>query len=131
MNIAALSAELTSDTLARGYAGMNDEAVAIDLNTVYRETNKSSMSGSEVANAMNKAEFDALSDTDKRTIWDVLHLGSINPFGIEADIFTSVFGNESATIVALAAARKNDVSRATELGLGVVGSGHVGIARAG
>ena len=33
----AIKAEIDTDPLTRGYSGMNDQAVADDLNTVYRD----------------------------------------------------------------------------------------------
>ncbi len=38
MNIDTLKTELTDDPLARGYAGMDDQAAADDLNTAYRDS---------------------------------------------------------------------------------------------
>jgi hypothetical protein len=61
-------------------------------------------------------------------VWNILHLGNINPFGIEADLMQDIFG-ASTTITALQAARKENISRAEELGLGVVGAGQVEEAR--
>ena len=137
-NIAALKAEIDADPLTRGYAGMTDAQVAADINTAYRQINRESMSSSEVMNAINIGEFNALSTADRQNIWNVLHLGgsglagggNINPFGVEATIFTNAFGGGSATITALAAARKETVTRAQELSLGRVGEGTVAEARA-
>ena len=129
MDITALKAEIDADPLARGYSGMDDAAVAVSLNAVNRTTNKATMEATEVMQAIDSAEFAALSAADKQTVWDVLHIGTINPFGIEATLFTSAFGGGSATITALASLRKNDVSRAGELGLGSVRAGNVEEAR--
>jgi len=128
-DIAVLKSELTADLLTRGYSGMTDAAAATDLNTVYRTRNRSSMTGSEILNAIVKAEFVALAVADKQMVWDVIHLGDINPFGIEADLMTDAFGGGSATLTALAAARKDSISRADELGLGQVGAHHIATAR--
>jgi len=129
MNIALLKTELTEDPLTRDYSEMTDEAVAIDLNTVNRTLNRASMSGSEVLNAVNAAEWIGLTDAGRQTVWDIVHLGTLNPFGVEATLLIEVFGGGSATITALAAARKDDVSRAVELGLGFVYAGHIQNAR--
>jgi hypothetical protein len=124
-----LKTEVATDPLGRGYAGMTDEQVAVDLNTVYRERNKGILTGTQVLNAINKTEFLALSPTKQERIWNVLHLGEINPFGIEAAIFVDEFGGGSTTITTLQALRKESVSRATELGLGKVRVGYVTEAR--
>lgn len=137
-DLVALKAEIDTDPLTRGYAAMTDAQVAADLNSSYRERNRDSMSASEVLNAIDIAEFNALTNAAESQIWNVLHLGgqsgpgggSIDPFGIEATIFTNVFGAGSATIAALSAARKESITRGVELGLGLVKPGHVEQARA-
>ena len=126
MNIDALRTEIDTDPLTRGYAGMSDEQVADSLNNVInRKQNKTAMTASEVFNAIDKTEFDALSNANEAKIWNVLSMGTLNPFGLEAAIFTDVFSDGSTTITALKAARKTDVSRGVELGLGFVRPGNV------
>ena len=129
MDIDKLKTELTDDPLARGYSGMTDAAAAADLNTVYRTKNKTSMTGSEILNNVDATEWAALDAAEKQTVWDIVHLGTINPFGVEATLMIGVFEGGSATITALQAARKDDVSRAVELGLGNVKVGNVQLAR--
>ena len=129
MDIAALSAELTADTLTRGYAGMSDVEAAADLNTEYRSQDKSSLTSSEVFNAIVIADYNALDAADQEKIKTVLSLGIVNPFGKEATVFTNVFGGGSDTITALAAIRIKAISRATELDLGTVRAGDVQMAR--
>jgi hypothetical protein len=129
VNIAVLKAELTDDPLARGYTGMNDAAAAASLNAVNRTTSKSSMTGSEILQAIDETEYLALTDLQRDRVWQILHLGTVDPFGVERDLMVGIFGNESATIVALAAARTNAVSRGAELGLGFVAPGNVENAR--
>jgi len=129
MNITALKTELTVDPLARGYSGMTDEQAATDLNTVYRTRNKTSMTGSEVINRVVPAEWNALTDAQQAKAWNIIHLGTLNPFGVEATMLSAIFGAGSATIAALAAARKGNVSRADELGFGFVYAGNVMEAR--
>jgi hypothetical protein len=46
-NIALLKSEIDSDPLGRGYSGMDDTAVAVDLNTAYR-TKKEPISSAEL-----------------------------------------------------------------------------------
>lgn len=130
MNLSVLSDELTSDPLTRGYSGMTDEAAAADLNISYRSRNRTSMTGSEVLNAVDTTEWVGLTDAQRQTVWDVVHLGDINPFGVEQTLMINVFGGGSDTITALASARITLVSRAIELGLGSVRAGDVQRARA-
>ena len=130
MDYSILAAELITDGLSRGYAGMTDAEAAVDLNTEYRERNRTSMSGSEIVNAVDVSEWTGLSDTQRRTVWDIVHMGDVNPFGVEATLLIGVFGPESTTIGNLAVARKESISRATELGLSRVREGTVAQARA-
>ena len=130
MNIAALKAELTDDPLGRGYSGMSDVDAATSLNEVNLFRNRTTMSGSEVLNAVDVGEWIALPDADRQIVWDIVHLGEVNPFGVEATLMLSIFSAaESPTIAALIAARKESVSRAVELGLGYVYPGDVENAR--
>lgn len=122
--------ELSGDPLTRGYAGMTNEAAAVDLNTAYRTQNRTSMTGSEVLNAIVETAYNALTDAKKDRVWQVLHLGELNPFGVEADLLIDIFGAGSATILALQVARVESISRADELGLTRVREGTVGQARA-
>ena len=125
-----IKTELTDDTLGRGYAGMTDAQAAADINTVYRTRNKATMEAHEVIQQIVKTEFNALSAADTQLTWDLLHLGTLNPFGVEADLFTDAFGGGSTTIANLQSARVDNISRGDELGIGVVKIGNVQEARA-
>ncbi len=124
-----LKSELLAGHPDTGAYSADDAIAANEINAVNRTQNKASMSGSEVANAIDIGEFNALSAGDEQLIWNVIHIGDIDPFGVEATIFTNVFGGGSVTITALAADRKTPVSRAQELNLGRVGTGLVTEAR--
>ena len=130
MDLAALAAELTAGHPDTGTYDADSAIAATQINVVNRKKNRTSMTGSEVLNAVNAGEWVALTDAQRQTVWDVVHLGDVNPFGIEATLITNVFGGGSATITELADARKEDVSRADELGLGQVRTGTVQQARA-
>lgn len=125
-----LKVELLAGHPVTGPYNANDLIAASELNVVNRTQNRNGMSSSEVANAIDVPEFNALAAVDEQKIWNVLHLGELNPFGVEATIFTDVFGGGSITITALAAARKTAVSRGVEIGVGHVREGHVTRARA-
>ena len=130
MDLAPVTAELTDDPLGRGYSGMTDAEALADLYTAYITQTRSSMSASEVLNAVDVPEFNALDADAQRRIWDVLHCGSVNPSGVEATIFTAAFGAGSATIIALVAARTELITRAAELGLSALRVGDIQKARA-
>ena len=130
MNYPIFVAELTDDPLERGYAGMTNREAADRLNVIDRTKNRESMSGSEILNAIDDTEWLALSESARQVVWDICHLGSVNPFGHEARLMQQVFSEpNSPTIAALGTARKEKISRANELGLDVVTDGHVHSAR--
>lgn len=127
-DIAKLKTELLAGHPDTGAYNADDALAAGELNAVNRTTNKTSMTGSEVMQAVVKADFVALSAGDQQQVWNILHLGTLDPFGIEADLLADIFVG-SDTVAALAAARVNNVSRAVELGIGLVGANHVELAR--
>jgi hypothetical protein len=127
MSAQIIKTEIDIDPLTRGYSGMSDREIADDMNTKYRERNRTSMTASEIYNQIDQTDWAALTalPLQQQEIWDILHLGELNPFGREADRFNAIFGGGSDTIIALNAARKESISRATELGLSFVKEGHV------
>jgi len=125
MDIIRLKTEIDADPLTRGYAGMTDAQVKADGHTKYRTRNKTSLTGSEVLNAIDKTEFNSKTDAQKQQVWDLVHLGTLNPFGIEASLMVDIFGGGSVTIVALQALRVESISRWEELSLGNVREGHI------
>lgn len=129
MDIDALKAELLAGHPDTGPYDADDAVAAGQLNAKNRTRNKASLTGSQVLNAINKGEFNALGAANKQLVWDILHLGELNPFGREADLMTDIFGGGSATIAGLAVLRLEEISRGVELRLGVVKVGHVQMAR--
>ena len=128
-DIAALKIELTAGHPDTGPYDADDAVAADQLNVVNRTQNRVTMTASEVFNAIDTTDYAGLSPEEQQEIWNILHLGEINPFGREATYFTDIFGVQSVTITALKAARKTNVSRAAELGLGRVRAGEVMEAR--
>ena len=125
-----LKTELTDDPLARGYSGMTDEQAAADLNSIYpapdtRTRPRASMTSSEIWQSVDIPAYKLLLADKQDNIKLVMSFGVVDPFGKEADIFIDAFGAGSATITALQAARQEIVSRAMELGLGIVTEGDV------
>ena len=106
-----------------------DQQVCDSLNAATVPRNRTSMTGSEVVNAVDAAEYAALTADKKEAFWNVVHLGTLNPFGVEATLLVAVFGAESATIAALASARVELVSWATSEGYGFLYPGHLENAR--
>lgn len=109
---------------------MTDEAVAADLNTVYRTVNKTSLSGDELFAATDSAEFAALTDHQESLWVSFCGRSSVDPFGASNVAFVQyIFGGGSTTVANLNALRTESVSRAFELGLGSVRPGDVTQAR--
>jgi hypothetical protein len=130
MDYAKLKAEITNDPLAIGYASMTDDQICTSLNSKTRSRHVALLTPSQVLNAIVYSEWTPKTTTQQQVIWNMLGMGAINPWGVEANIFTTVFGAASATIAALAALRVETISRAEELGLETVYVGHIIDARA-
>ena len=114
---------LSDDDLA---AWVNEEVVSID---------KTALPNTEILAVIlaNRAEFAALSDTDKQIIRDILYVGDSVPTASgepARDTLVAIFGGGSATIQSLANAISETVSRAVAAGIiGKVTAGDVQFAR--
>lgn len=120
MDIAALKAELTTDPLARGYAGMTDAQAAASLNARNRPLSALVLSSAQVFNAIDAAEFNALTAAQKANVDRLLGLGAdidITSGTNARAVLENAFGAGSATRVALVALLANKLTRAGELGL--------------
>lgn len=130
IDISILKTELSIGHPDTGVYNSDDKIAADQLNAINRKLNKVSMTGSEILNAIDPSEWNSRTDTQKQLVWNVVHLGTVNPFGVEATLIIEAFnGAGGITVAALAIARKTDVSRAVEVGLGVVKVGYVEQAR--
>ena len=130
MNLAVLKAEITNDPMALGYAGKTAEQICDLLNAKTRSKHVELLQPTQILNSVVYAEWTSKTVTQQQTIWNLLGMGALNPWGIEATIFTAVFGAGSATIMALAALRVQAINRAEELELETVYAGHINEARA-
>ena len=129
-DLQALRAELDAGHPVTGAYSLDAATAADEINVVNRTTNRTSMSASEVLNAVVVSEYVALTDAHEAAFWNLMGIGDLNPFGVESTLLISWFGAGSETITALAALRKTDVSRAQELGFGIIYAGTVLEARA-
>ena len=126
MDLVALAAELVAGHPETGAYDVDAATASAQINAVNRSRNKTSMTGSEILNNVDASEWGTRSADQKQVIWDIVHLGDINPFGVEATLITAAFdGAGGVTLAALGAARVESISRATELGLGRVVVGNV------
>ncbi len=121
-----LATEIATDPLGRGYSSMSEQAVADDLNTVYRTRIRASMTGDEVFQQTVNADFAGLTDA-KRDLWvsftskDIIDPGAAS----NVEFVQFIFGGGSSSVSNLNAARVENISRAVELELGIVGEGDV------
>jgi len=128
-----LSEELDNDMttgLQRGYAGMTDREAADDLNIKYRERIKDRMSGDEIFQQTDAAEFGGLTDAKKAQWLAFCARDEIDPSAVANVAFVEyVFGNPSTTRTTLIAARMEPISRAVEIIGKVVGEADIWDAR--
>ena len=137
INYTALKSELETDPLGLGYATINvlDRDVAqadadiLNSLTTGRTRNRTSMTGREFKDNWDTTEFSALTDVQKDLLYSMAARDDLNPFGVDATVVQDIFPGGGATITALAAARIETVSRAVELGFGVVSIGNIQAAR--
>lgn len=130
-----LRTELTTDPLTVGYSGMTDVAAAVSLNDdgTGRTLPVNTLSASEIYEAIDTAEFAALTAGQKSDIDRILSLGSdivLTSSSKARAMLTAVFGAGTASRTAIVAKVSRAVSRAQELGLPTVKAGHVQMARA-
>ncbi len=124
-----LADEVAGDPEEFGYNGpgsqnagpgpMTDQELVDSLNALTRQRNRTSMSRSEILQAVVPSEYNGLTGDGLVAFWGLLSVDSVDPFGVESDVMQKVFG-ASDTVTALAAARIEAISRATEIGVGVV-----------
>lgn len=132
MDIAALAVELTTDTLARGYAGMTNQQAADSLNTINRTGPERTIIPSyEIIDATVPGEWATLTATEKQRYQTITGAGQVNIKNANTRAaLAAMFGVGTTTrsnLIALQAG--SQISRAEELGLGTVGDGHVASAR--
>jgi len=151
MNYAVLREEILTDPLGRGYAGMTDEQVAEDLNTAYRTIKQriklkdlvSYLLKNDLWFAIREAAADPTHTAHRAAVYalDLVDFAKADMLDdidsddatfralfqqlISGGIMTSTQGQE---ILAMAYVT---MTRAEELGLGVVKPGHVRKARGG
>lgn len=125
MDYTQLRNELETDPLGLGYSSLpslDNQADADLLNSLStgRTRNRTAMTGREFKNEWDDAEFSALTDTQKNLLYSMAARDDLDPFGVDAQTVQDIFPGGGTTITALAAARVETISRATELGFGEV-----------
>lgn len=121
MDYQVLRAELLTDPLGRGYAGMTDAQAADSLSAVNRTISRAQIQAWEIVTATVFTELSALSATN-RAIYQLLIEAAPLPYtdaNVRA-IAAGIFGAGTVTRANLLAMQNQTVSRAAELGLGTV-----------
>jgi hypothetical protein len=113
-----LKDEITNDPLVRGYAGMTNAQVAASLLTKNRASNRTYLSASEIFEAVDLAEYSALSAAEKGRVDVVLGLGDqifIGSTSKARAFLAGAFGANTATRTALLASAVTTISRSQEI----------------
>lgn len=127
---ADLAAELAGGHPVTGAYDADNQLAADQLNAVNRTRNRASATGKEIKEQIQTVDWDSRSDAQKQTLLALFSRDDLDPFGIDAHIFTEAMAGATGTTVAdLNAWRVEDVSRATELGFPFVTSADVYAAR--
>ena len=123
MNFDLLQTELTTDPLARGYAGMSDAAAATSLNAANRNVITPSLASSLVRQiiAAQATEYAALTEANRAMLTFLTQAGTVDLTNVSVrTVLLAIFAAGSATRAALTAAAVTVKSRAAELGLPVL-----------
>jgi len=131
MDYQVLYDEITQDPLSRGYSGMTNAEIAVDINTEYRTRVCDSMSGDEVFQQTDSVEFSGLADANKQAMWVSFCSRFVIDPGAESNVsFVKwIFGTGSQTVANLASARQETCSRGAELEIGTASENDVAAAK--
>ena len=130
MDMMILKTELLAGHPVTGAYNADDALAADEINLANIDHDRTSMSGREVAAEIVDSDYNGLTDGQKTQVLSLVASSDIDPFGFAANVVKDIFGAESVTVTALATARIEKVSRAVELGFGLVKAGHIIQARA-
>ena len=137
MDLQALKTEITTDPAAIGYGAVQataawDNATADKLNAPLRQGEQATLTAGQLFEAIDAAEYTALTAANKALVNLVLGLAGDIKVGVGSNartILLAVFGVGTTTRTRLAAAVGKQISRASELGFGVVTPSDVAEAR--
>lgn len=131
MDIEVLRAELLTDPLGRGYAGMTDAQAAASLNAVNRTPARGVVDSYLVVNATVATEWTALSAAEKQRYQTIVGAGKVDNgnANVQAAFLAMFAGGTTTRTNLIALAGGPSISRAAELGLPFVGAHHVAEAR--
>ena len=117
--------ELSIDPLGRGYAAMDSQGKASDLNTEYRTKWKECVNGADLLDAIEAADWNLITDNQRDRAWALLAVGCLDPQKNVRTLMIRIFGSGSDTIANMAGISQEAITRAQELGISRVKAGHV------
>lgn len=124
MNLAVLKKEINDNPLV--YGSLTNQEVANTMNVKDVTRIKATMTGDELFQQTDGAQFLALTDSNKQMWVAFCGRSSIDPRSTaNIDFVKFIFGASGATVIALNVARNEIISKAVSLGLGIVTEGDV------
>lgn len=128
MNYQILAAELALPA----YAAMTDQEAADALNAKTIAVDVETISGSDVFEATTQADYAALTATQKNLYHAIMGMASVPVRGSNTRAaLLAMFGPGTQTRTNLSALQTRMISRAEQIGLGVVLPGHIQMVRGG
>ena len=130
MNYVALKAELDAGHPDTGAYNADNQLAADQINLVNRTRNRVLVTGKEVKDRIKSEDWGSRSDAQKAQLLALFARDDLDPFGIDAVIFTDIMtGALGSSVADLTIYRVEDISRGEELGFGVLTAPNIETAR--
>jgi len=120
-----MTTKLQDELALPAYSGLSDGDATALLNDEVISRHRATISGNELLEAQDPTEFIALSDAKKAQWLALCSMNVVDPYGAAADIGMDIWGGGTTTVSNVVAIRDEDISRAQQLGLGIVTLGQV------
>jgi len=108
---------LKTELALPAYNGVTDAQALAALTTADQQRPKSSLRNKEILEACDPAELVALTGDAAASVWGLLGIDEVDPYGNAAQVFVNAFGAGSMTITNLQALRVEYVTRADVIGI--------------
>ncbi len=130
LDYVALKAELDAGHPVTGAYSANHQTAANELNALNRSEAVDSVSGSQICNATDSTEFSSKTDGQKSRWLALCGVDTVDvSSGVAKNLEADIFGPGTTTRSNLLSLKTKAISRAAELGLGVVNASNVEHAR--
>ncbi len=131
MDLVALKSELEGIHPVTGAYNVDDALAADEMNAINLTRLRTTVSGSQVFNATDDAEYTLLTKVDRESWLSLCSIDSIDMNnGIAKSLEISIFGPSTVTRANLISLKTEDISRTAQLGFRRVRTGTVQLARA-